>query len=260
MQRWPYFYSLTSNLLSILTMKNILILIPLVCLLQSTKAQNTSLKPAIAVKWAPTGLLLGSVSLQGEYNFGKNSLTAKIGVPANTHRNFTYEDNDANFSMKATSFMAGYRIYLSKQQLKGLYLEPYFKYVHHTAEGVGTGTLSGESIELNFTNNYNGFGAGAQLGAQFLIGKKFIIDLFLLGPEINSSMNNFKAVEVSNSLPWTFIQAREAENDIRDFVDQFPFVRNRTSVMVDKDNRTVMANFKGALPGFRTGVSFGFLF
>ncbi|HYK54894.1 MAG TPA: hypothetical protein VEV15_00315, partial [Flavisolibacter sp.] len=85
-------------------MKNILILMPLVCLLQLTKAQEASLQPAIAVKWAPTGLLLGSVSLQAEYNFGKNSLTAKIGVPANTHRNFTYADKDANFSMKATSF------------------------------------------------------------------------------------------------------------------------------------------------------------
>lgn len=241
-------------------MKNILVLIPLVCLLQITKAQEASLKPAIAVKWAPTGLLLGSVSLQGEYNFGKNSLTAKIGVPANTKRNFIYEDKDANFSMKATSFMAGYRIYVSKQQLKGVYLEPYFKYVHHTAEGVGTGTLTNEPVVLNFTNDYNGFGLGAQLGAQFLIGKKFIIDLFLLGPEINSSRNNFKAVEVSKSLPWTFVQASEAEKNIRDFVDKFPFVRNKTKIMVDKDNRTVMANFNGTLPGFRTGVSFGFLF
>jgi hypothetical protein len=30
--------------------------------------------------------------------------------------------------------------------------------------------------------------------------------------------------------------------------------------MVDQNNKTVMANFKGALPGYRIGVSFGFAF
>ena len=113
---------------------------------------------------------------------------------------------------------------------------------------------------MDFTNDYNGVGIGAQLGAQFFIGNRFVIDLFFLGPEINSARNNFKAVEVSASLPWTSIQAGEAEKDIRDFIDKFPFVRNRTNIVVDKTNKTVMADFKGALPGIRTGVSFGFAF
>ena len=241
-------------------MKNILFLWTLLCLLQPATAQEPASQPAIALKWAPTGLFVGSISLQGEYNFGNRSLTAKIGLPANTRRSFTYQEKDAAFSMKATSFLAGYRLYLSKKQLKGFYLEPYFKYVHHTAEGAGTGTLTGESVVMDFTNDYNGFGVGAQLGAQFLIGKRFLIDLFFFGPEINSSTNNFKAVETSNALAWNSVQASEAENNIRDFINQFPFVKNITDVRVDKANRTVMANFKGALPGFRTGVSFGFLF
>ena len=227
---------------------------------QMVQAQQKMSSPRIVAKWAPTGLLLGSVSLQGEYNFGRNSLTAKIGLPANTHHDFTYEDKDARFSMKATSFLAGYRMYLSGKYLRGLYLEPFFKYVHHTAEGTGYGTLTGRPVVMDFTNDYNGAGVGVQLGAQFFIGRRFVIDLFFLGPEINSSRNNFKAVEVSASLPWTSVQANEAEKDIRDFIDKFPFVRNRTNVVVDKASKTVMADFKGVLPGLRTGVSFGFAF
>ncbi len=159
--------------------------------------------------------------------------------------------------MKAISFLAGYRYYLSKKQLKGLYLEPYFKYVHHNSEGVGKSILDNQSVTMNFTNQYNGAGVGAQSGIQFLLGKRFVIDLFFLGPEINSARSNFKAVEVTNSIAWTTIQANEAEQDIRDFPDQFPFIRNNVEVMVDKSNRTVITNFKGALPGYRIGVSFG---
>jgi hypothetical protein len=241
-------------------MKKLIILITLVACVAVIKAQDVADSKQLAIKWAPTGLALGSLSLHGEYNFGKNSLTAKIGLPVSVNHTFTYEDKDADFQMKATSFLAGYRMYISKKHMRGFYFEPFFKYVHQNAEGVGNGTLSGEPVVMDFTNDYNALGVGAQLGVQFLVGKRFVIDLFLLGPEINSARNTFKAVEASNSIPWTSIQASEAEKDIRDFIDKFPFIRNHVDVMVDKTNRTVITDFKGALPGFRTGVSFGIAF
>jgi hypothetical protein len=205
--------------------------------------------------------LLGSASIQGEYSFGgKHSLTGKIGLPVSTRRSFTYEEQDAVFNMKATSFLAGYRTYLSKKHLAGFYLEPYFKYVHHSSEGEGSGMIENRTAIFNFTNDYNGTGIGVQLGAQFLVKKRFVIDLFFLGPEINSSQNIFKAVEKTRTIPWSSVQASEAENDIRNFLEQFPFIRNKTTVMVDKENHSVSAQFKGALPGIRTGISFGFAF
>jgi hypothetical protein len=110
---------------------------------------------------------------------------------------------------------------------------------------------------MNFDNKYEGFCLGAQLGAQFFIGKRFVIDFYFLGPEINSASNKFRALESSNTIPWTIVEAQDAERDIREFIDQFPFIRNRTDVKVDRNNKTVIADFKGALPGFRAGVSFG---
>ena len=226
----------------------------------SQKHKDSLYKPNIAIKWAPTGLALGSISLHGEYGFGSKSLTAKIGLPSNTRHTFQYENEDAIFHLKAASFLAGYRMYISKRELRGLYFEPFFKFVHHTAEGTGYSILDNQRVKLNFTNNYNGFGAGAQLGAQFLLKNKFVIDLFFFGPELNFASNKFKAVEESNTLPWSSTQAYQAEDDIRRFIKKFPFLRRNTDIMVDRDNRIITAEFKGAVPGYRIGVSFGLAF
>src|SRR3712207_2388309 len=59
-----------------------LLLLPILSLAQipsptpPTRAQN------FTVKWAPTGLAVGSLSFQGEYGFkSRTSITAKIGFP-----------------------------------------------------------------------------------------------------------------------------------------------------------------------------------
>lgn len=220
--------------------------------------------PNVAVKWAPTGLIVGSLSLQGEYRIdSKHSLTAKIGIPVTAKRTFEYEGDDADFNMKATSFLAGFRNYFSrKKKMSGFYVEPFFKFVHHSAEGVANSSLNNRPVTWNFTNDDNAFGVGAQLGAQFMVAKRFVVDIFFLGPEINSASNNFKAVDVSgnNAIPWTFVESSEAEQEIRNFIDQFPFVRNKVNVKVDNMSKTVAADFKGVLPGIRTGISIGFAF
>src|SRR5256885_12363010 len=139
-------------------MRKTLILILLFISAIPAFAQDKPPEPNTSLKWAPTGLVVGSISLQGEYNFGKNSLTAKIGIPANSNHTLQFADKDANFSMKAASFLAGYRTYFSRKHMQGLYFKPYFQYVHHSSEGVGNTTLEGESVVMDFTNNYNGAG------------------------------------------------------------------------------------------------------
>ena len=129
--------------------------------------------------------------------------------------------------------------------------------MHHQSEGLGTGTLEGERAAMQFTNEYRAVGAGAQLGAQLLVGKRSVIDFFFLGPELNSASNTLRAEEVTHTLPWNEVEARDAEDVLRAFVNQFPFVRNRTAITVDPENRTVTGAFKGALPGYRAGIAVG---
>jgi hypothetical protein len=226
--------------------------------LQATGAQDKAFEPKITVKWSPTGLILGNFSLLGEYSFGfKSSLTAKIGVPFSRPYHATFDGNDADLHMKAFSFLAGYRKYLSKQVLKGFYIEPYFTYIHHATDGMGEGDLDYQPVTMDFSNDYNGIGVGVQLGSQFIIAKRLVIDFFFFGPQLTSSTNNFRAVDPHSSVAWSDIEADEAEQDIKEFLDQFPFIRNKVDVKVDKANRTVIADFKGPLLGIRFGVSIG---
>ena len=230
-------------------------------LLQNIHAQDKAFEPKITVKWAPTGLILGDLSLQGEYGFlNKSSLTAKIGVPFSRPYHATFDGHDVDMHMRAFSFLAGYRKYLSRQILKGFYIEPFFTYAHHTSSGTGEGSLNYQKVTMDFTNDYNGAGVGIQLGSQFIIAKRLVIDLFFFGPQLTSSRNDFRAIDQYNYAAWTAIQADEAEQDIRDFLNQFPFIRNKVDVHVDKTNRTVMADFKGPLVGVRFGVSIGLAF
>lgn len=229
--------------------------------LLTVNAQDTVFQPTIALKWAPTGLLLGGMNLQGEYGFvKKSSLTAKIGVPFSRGFHATFDGHDVNMHMKTFSFLAGYRKYLSKQMLKGFYVEPFFTYAHSTADGIGEGTLDNQKVTMDFTNAYNGVGVGIQLGTQFIFAKRLVLDLFFLGPQLTSSSCNFRAVDNFNSAAWTNIQGDEAEQDIKNFLNQFPFIRNKVSVQVDNMNRTVMADFEGPLVGLRFGFSIGFAF
>ncbi|MFI5187305.1 MAG: hypothetical protein ACHQF0_11305 [Chitinophagales bacterium] len=233
------------------------LIIVLLVFLQPVSAQKT-FEPKITLKWAPTGLILGDASFQGEYSFlNKSSLTAKIGVPFNRTYHANFDGHNVTMSMKAFSFLAGFRKYLSKQVLKGFYIEPFFTYAHHTSDGTGEGTLDNQPVTMDFTNAYNGVGIGVQLGSQFIIAKRFVIDLFFFGPQLTSSTNNFRAIDYSDAAAWNTIQAEEAEQDIRDFLNQFPFIKNKVNVLVDKPNKTVTADFSGALVGIRFGVSIG---
>lgn len=238
-------------------MKKFTYLIVLSLFLQPVSAQK-AFDPKITLKWAPTGLILGDASFQGEYSFlNKSSLTAKIGVPFNRSYHANFDGHDVDMSMKAFSFLAGFRKYLSKQVLKGFYIEPFFTYAHHTSDGTGEGILDNQTVTMDFTNAYNGIGMGVQLGSQFIVAKRFVIDLFFFGPQITSSTNNFRAIDYNDSAAWNTIQADEAEQDIRDFLNQFPLIKNKVNVQVDKPNKTVTADFSGALAGIRFGVSIG---
>jgi hypothetical protein len=183
-----------------------LILIPLlVC--QVINAQDKAFEPKITLKWAPTGLILGNASFQVEYSLlTKSSLTAKIGVPVGRPYDATFDGHQVDMNMKAVSFLAGFRRYLSKQLLRGFYIEPFFTYVHHTSDGIGEGELDGQPVTMDFTNAYNGVGIGVQLGAQFIIAKRLVLDLFFLGPQVTSSTNNFRAIDPYNSGAWSNIQ------------------------------------------------------
>ena len=83
--------------------------------------------PNTIIKWAPATLFTGKVTIGGEYNFShKNSVELLVGIPATISRTVDYDDTKSKINSKAFSVLAGYRRYLGKRPMSGLYFEPYF--------------------------------------------------------------------------------------------------------------------------------------
>lgn len=215
----------------------------------------------LAVKWAPSGLFAGNVSLLGEYGVGRHSsINVKVGIPSPKNYTPKFDDKDADFDVKATSFLAGYRIYFSKRRMRGYYIQPYYKNVKFELSGVGNTTLDNDPVVMNFNGDYKANGIGIQSGVQFTIAKFIVVDFYFLGPELNTSQMDFKSVEVTNTIPWNNAQASDAEDKVRDFLDKIPVIGKKVNFEIDRNNRTVTSDYKGLLPGFRLGIAVGIMF
>jgi hypothetical protein len=220
-----------------------------------------SFSPSFAVKWNPSSIVFGKVSLFGEYNFkNRRSLTFNAGIPVETATYWNIEDESRKITMKSYSVMAGYRMYLGKHNMKGLYFEPYLKYMGSKGSFPYMDTKSVDSTIYLLSSNYRGGGVGAQLGVQFLIVKKITLDFFLLGPEANLSKWDIDLQE-KGDYSWDTQDAQEALDILNDIVDDLPnFISDNVKTSVDAPSKTVRAKYNGFLPGLRMGVSVGIRF
>ncbi|MGN6165184.1 MAG: outer membrane beta-barrel protein [Flavisolibacter sp.] len=240
-------------------MKKLFFVLACFIILNSTKAQQEApiFKSSVAVKWNPESLYFGKVSLSGEYNFkNRKSVTFGIGIPASHSTTVNMDDKDRSVEMKTFSVMGGYRMYLGKKTMSGIYFEPYLKYVKNDANTVIDGDLDGRTVNFVTTSKYSGTGVGAQLGVQFMIAKRVVFDFFFLGPEANTV--NHKIIMHDTSLePWTQAEADDAQRTIDDNIGDLPIVGDKLKVVVDRNNKTVSSDYSGFLPGIRFGLSVG---
>lgn len=245
-------------------MKKIIIPICLLLLVSNINAQKED-KPAfdksIIVKWSPASLAFGKIGLGSEYNFKpKKSITFNVGIPMEKTLTAEIDGEDRSLSMKTTSIMAGYRMYFGKKPMRGLYFEPYLKYLKNEATTDTDFDIDGTNRPFLVTSDYSGFGVGAQLGVQFMIAKRVVIDWYFLGPEANSAKHNLIAQETGAGLPWSNAEAQDAEDEINDFINDVPLLKDNFSVDVNAGARNVKTNYKGFLPGIRFGMSIGVRF
>lgn len=216
---------------------------------------------SFAVKWSPASLAFGKIGLGSEMNFKKkSSFTLNVGIPFEKTMTAEIDGKDRSLTMKTFSLMAGYRLYLGKKPMKGFYFEPYLKYLDNEAATSTDFTIGLTDRPFLVTSDYSGFGIGAQLGVQFMIAKRVIIDWYFLGPEANSSQHNLAAQETGTGLPWSPAEAQDAENEINDFVNDIPLLRDNLDVTVNAAGRNVKTNYNGFLPGIRFGLSIGVRF
>ncbi|MBZ5859373.1 autotransporter outer membrane beta-barrel domain-containing protein [Flavihumibacter profundi] len=121
----------------------------------------------------------------------KRSITAWGGpiqfpmpsIIANTSLNF-----DENKKKSGYTFGADYRFYLNKENKfnapRGVYLAPFMSYYHFNNQKSGKDTATNADVSLN--TKLDMLNIGGELGYQFVIKNRFVIDCVLLGPSITS--------------------------------------------------------------------------
>jgi opacity protein-like surface antigen len=234
--------------------KTLFILLTAAFLMGTASAQDKN----VFIKWAPASLAAGKVTVGTEYHFKKKqSLEFFVGIPVAVNKEFEYDGNTSELESKAFSIFAGYRYYFGRRGASGFYVEPYVKYLKHETDGFLEGDLDGEYAKFATRTEYKGFGAGAQLGVQFLIAKRVSLDLFLLGPEANSAKFSSISTDVADNIPWTFVDAREAEQNVKDALSDIPIIGDKIEVQVNQAAKTVSTKYDGFLPGLRLGASIG---
>lgn len=228
---------------------------------QNEKEEKPAFDKSIIVKWSPASLVFGKIGLGSEFNFKKKkSITFYVGIPAEKELTADIDGEDRSLTMKTSSVMAGYRMYFGKKPMKGLYFEPYLKYLKNEASTTTDFEIDGTDRSFLVSSEYSGFGVGAQLGIQFLIAKRVAIDFYFLGPEANSSKHDLIAQEIGAGSPWSNAEAQDAEDEINSFIEDVPLLKDNFTATVDAANRNVKTNYKGFLPGFRLGLSIGIRF
>jgi hypothetical protein len=154
-----------------------------------------------------------------------------------------------------SKFGAEYRFYLKKENKylapRGVYIGPYFTFLDFKNERIlqidNNGTLEEAALESKLSI----FNVGVQLGYQFVIKSRWVIDLVLVGPSV--SRYNYK-VEFNSDVNF---DKEDIQNEIiLDLLDRFPFLNE---VVTDKE-----ATRKGKLDtwayGYRYQLQIGYHF
>jgi Protein of unknown function (DUF3575) len=228
---------------------------------QDNENRDEDFQPSFAIKWNPESIYFGKLGLFGEYNFShKHSVNIGVGIPLEKSLSYELDNDDRSIKMKTFSIMGSYRMYLGKQDMSGVYFEPYIKYVKNDASLIINADLAGNSTDFATTSKYSGVGIGGQIGVQFLIAKRVTIDLFFIGPEANTSDHKLVMHDISSTGAWDAQEAADAQKEIEDDFGDLPIVGGKLDIVVDANARTVSSHYKGFLPGFRSGLSLGFRF
>lgn len=159
--------------------------------------------------------------------------------------------NDAQLNY--TSFTPEIRIYLGKGYGKGFYVAPFFRSskfnfkevnFEYDTDGGGTDFLTAQG-----TIKSNSF--GLLLGAQFNLGKSFVLDWWIVGPHYGSSDGDISGV-TTETLSQT--EQQNLEDTLNDI--DIPLVDTEVEVFENGANLLI----DGPWAGIRAGLSLGFRF
>ena len=190
-----------------------------------------------------------SIYIFGGYN--EFPIKLNLGIQ---NTNFTDARNKTGYSIGAE-----YRFYLPKENKysgpHGIYLAPYISYYDFSSNNTLTHTDSnGNKSSANVAMNIDLLNIGFELGYQFVIGKRFIIDAEMFGPSF--TYYSFKATMNGNIAGSTQNETLQAVLDA--LKAKFPLLSDLSSSKQVYKNGSATEKFPAI--GFRYAVSIGYRF
>jgi len=140
---------------------------------------------------------------------------------ANSSLSFTDDKTKSGFAIGAE-----YRFYLAKENKypapRGIYLAPFISYYHFNNVRSGHDSTNSDNLTLNTTVNF--FNIGGELGYQFVIKKRFVVDCIMFGPALSSYHFDIKLDGSSSGN-----QNEKAQAILEALKDKFPLLKDLTN-------------------------------
>jgi hypothetical protein len=160
-----------------------------------------------------------------------------------------------NSDKKKSGFSIGseYRFYLSKENKydapHGVYLAPFVSFYHFNNERTGRDTSNANFLTLNTSMSF--LNIGGELGYQFVIGKRLVIDCIVLGPALSSYYFNIKLDGNTSG-----DQSEKLQEIIAALKEKFPLLNDLTKS--SGISSSGISNFWSL--GFRYAIHIGYRF
>lgn len=230
--------------------------------------------PKHVIKLNLSQLALTNISLQYEFAFHKNFSAALGGsylLPRNIPSQFfTPSSNGSGYQLPkfgGWSVTPEIRFYPGKkvkhQAPHGFYLAPYFRYSKYNlnSDYVNIDSASGDRQDYKVKASYSGFTAGLMIGSQWIIGKHFSIDWWIIGGGYGKAKFKINAESTDGSLNMSPQEQDDLKRDIRDNIEELGSFGNG-EVTVETTPNSATATVKGlpmtSIRGF--GLTLGFAF
>jgi hypothetical protein len=169
-------------------------------------------------------------------------------IIANSPLNF-----DKNKSKSGFALGSEYRFYLAKENKDpaphGVYLAPFISYYHFNNQRFGHDSTNQDNLSLSTTMDF--LNIGGELGYQFVIKRRFVIDCVMFGPAITSY---YFSVKLNGSSSSDYSQ--EVQDILEAMKQKFPLLRDLTNGQ--KVSTGGISNFWSL--GFRYAIHIGYRF
>jgi hypothetical protein len=183
---------------------------------------------------------------------GYNEFPVKLDLNL-SNTNFTNSRNKTGYTIGAE-----FRFYLPKENKfeapHGIYLAPYLSYYNFSSSNTLTHTDSSGSQSANLSMGIDLFNIGFELGYQFVIAKRFIVDAEMFGPSFTyytfkANINGELDGQTQNETLQAVLDALKAK---------FPLLNDLSSSRSVYSSGSASQKFPAI--GFRYAVSIGFMF